>query len=141
MLQEAAAVPLGRVARADDIARMAVFLASSEAEYLTGYRSPWPAARSWNRMRRTSSVPSIRYRIPEHSLFVHLDPQSGAGWQRERALCESDLILHQLPPRWRVAQLGRQDLDERAVAGGVMADRRQQSVRIGPSADGSSLPG
>jgi meso-butanediol dehydrogenase / (S,S)-butanediol dehydrogenase / diacetyl reductase len=40
LLQEAAAVPLGRVARADDIARMAAFLASSEAEYLTGLSIP-----------------------------------------------------------------------------------------------------
>jgi meso-butanediol dehydrogenase / (S,S)-butanediol dehydrogenase / diacetyl reductase len=40
LLQEAAAVPLGRVARAEDIARMAAFLASSEAEYLTGLSIP-----------------------------------------------------------------------------------------------------
>jgi NAD(P)-dependent dehydrogenase (short-subunit alcohol dehydrogenase family) len=37
MIQErAVAIPLGRVATGDDIARMAVFLASSEADYLTG---------------------------------------------------------------------------------------------------------
>jgi NAD(P)-dependent dehydrogenase (short-subunit alcohol dehydrogenase family) len=31
-----ARVPLGRVAQGDDIARMAAFLASGEADYLTG---------------------------------------------------------------------------------------------------------
>jgi NAD(P)-dependent dehydrogenase (short-subunit alcohol dehydrogenase family) len=37
MIQErAVAIPLGRVATGDDIARMAAFLASSEADYLTG---------------------------------------------------------------------------------------------------------
>lgn len=34
--QSAAAAPLGRVARAEDVARTAAFLASDEAEYLTG---------------------------------------------------------------------------------------------------------
>jgi NAD(P)-dependent dehydrogenase (short-subunit alcohol dehydrogenase family) len=41
MLQQGAqAIPLGRVARAEDVARMAAFLASSEAEYLTGLAIP-----------------------------------------------------------------------------------------------------
>lgn len=41
MLQQGAqAIPLGRVARGEDVARMAAFLASAEAEYLTGHALP-----------------------------------------------------------------------------------------------------
>jgi NAD(P)-dependent dehydrogenase (short-subunit alcohol dehydrogenase family) len=38
--QGAQAIPLGRVARAEDVARVAAFLASTEAEYLTGLAIP-----------------------------------------------------------------------------------------------------
>ncbi|MCH8226385.1 MAG: SDR family oxidoreductase, partial [Chloroflexi bacterium] len=34
--ERAIATPLGRIAEGDDIARMAAFLSSSEADYLTG---------------------------------------------------------------------------------------------------------
>jgi NAD(P)-dependent dehydrogenase (short-subunit alcohol dehydrogenase family) len=38
--EDARAIPLGRVAQAEDVARMAAFLASSESDYLTGLAIP-----------------------------------------------------------------------------------------------------
>jgi hypothetical protein len=67
-------------------------------------------------------------------LPVHLDAQAGLPRQRDLAALELELVGHQLLPEERVAQVGGEELDERAVRG------HRGEVSAGGNAD-PRLPG